>query len=950
MMKKLSFKIIMLSLLACLCVVFAFIPFFSANAQEEYEYKKSDVIIANSGVKEIKVADEFLSQYHVNNNSLNENKMLVPKSQSGIGVYSSGGTIDFSYKNAVNFSDITANDCLIEVYPLFGDEYAKIQDIKIILTDTEDSSNSVAIYFDDQYDSGAIYSRVQYRDKDIAYRWSDGFIFNGSRGIWLQYCTLAKATGNPVETWGTGTISPFNMHLDYSSKIVSASYYTEYGNLVQKDILDVDDPTNVGSGAEWKGFTNDTAYISVQVNFSELVTDAKPGGVIVKSIKGINIDGDFASEEDVPAPDIMPSTQKEYGDNLPSGAVDVEYNVPSVFAFDWFFGIAKDQDVSYVIEKYNGESYEPTSFVGGNGGAFTPTEAGDYKIKYTVKNQVTSQNKEVFFKINQYLPPIMVSLAEDYATPKLNEYFAIPETAISGGSGNLVKKETLYYCGQEMELTNTRDIFLDKAGIISLKVDVSGYCGEPYEKYFPIEVQDGIVIKVGNMPKAILGDSAQTLTLPKPVAYNTADGSSVDVSITVDGANVGEDRTISTNKLAGEELEVKYTADSVEKLYRIKVIESNTLNQKPSSFMMSNGNTDIQDNAGGVLLQTSENGAGATWIYPVTSGYTSNKLQISLSQITNDKLDFEYVEVVLSDVEELQRDFYIRIYKDNFAGPSSEMSSIKINGKEDVYEINGAINGLGTNLLFSIDGYGLYNSKDKLIYDFSSEYSASLSYLSVKFYGVNGQASIRLDNIGNQSLGFDQLYGWSDSSAILSLSDRLDVFSESKLNKEIVLPSCLPVDLTSTDSSVSLTVKAPDGTKILNGVDCSNGVTFTPTLVGEYVVEYSITDGNGNFARKSYYILVQDQTNPVLTIKGKLKAEIKQGAEIVLPTATAVDAVDGQCAVSIFIRDLSSYNIIAVKDNEFTFDKMGRYEVIYQTHDNSYNYTQYIFTVKVVEA
>lgn len=927
---------------------------FFATATSQENYSKADVIQANSGVKSIVCGEEFYEQFHVYNESISgakEQAMSVGKSYSGIGVYSSGGTIEFSYKNAINFSEKTAEDCLVEIYPMFGNNYAKIIDIQITLTDTQDASNTVAIHYDDSEDGLAIYSRVLYKSKDIAYKESRANpIYNGIRGIYLQNCAYSGIhyQGSKAVEWKKGEISPFNMYLDYAEKKIFASYYTTSGVYTQKAVLDLDDATNVGAGYEWEGFAEDTAYMSVLVTFSEAVTENKPGGVIVKSIDGVNLDGEFADESEIPSPIIKPNTYDEYGETLPYGAVGVDYNIPSIYAYDWFFGIAEDVEISYLIEKFNGESYDATSYTGGNGGSHKFNSTGKYRVKYLVNNGVKISEAFLYFEVKEKISSIIISQVEEYQEPELNKYFIIPETVISGGSGNLNKKETLYYNGQEIELNKNREVLVDKSGLISLKVEVKGYTGDTCVKYFPIKVKDGTVILVENMPKVIMGNNGEMLTLPEAVAYNTADGSKVPVSITVDGQPVSENRMISTEKTEGV-LSVVYTAGGAVKDYQIQVIESDTFKQKPSTFIINNGNITISDTLGGILLETSENGAGVTWGYPVVTQNGSSKMNFVLSQ-TTEKLDFEYIDVVLSDAAEKQKDFYIRIYKDYAMGYSITQTTVNLNGMNESFAMSGSINHQGGVFRFSVDSNALYNSNGNLVYDFSNVYNAKLSYVTVKFGGVDGNASIRLDTISNQALSYDDQYGWLDASAVLSFSDKLAVASVVSLNSVFHLPSCAVYDLTSKDASANVTVTAPDGiTKIINRASVSDALSFVVNELGEYTIAFSILDGFGNTARSTYTVKVVDTVNPVLEINGILKSEIPAGKSVKLPTATATDAEDGECGVVILIRDLNTYGLYVAENGKYTFKRAGKYEIIYQTHDLSYNYTQYVFTVTVTE-
>ena len=283
-------------------------------------------------------------------------------------------------------------------------------------------------------------------------------------------------------------------------------------------------------------------------------------------------------------------------------------------------------------------------------------------------------------------------------------------------------------------------------------------------------------------------------------------------------------------------------------------------------------------------------------------------------------------------------------------GYSITQTTVNLNGMNESFAMSGSINHQGGVFRFSVDSNALYNSNGNLVYDFSNVYNAKLSYVTVKFGGVDGNASIRLDTISNQALSYDDQYGWLDASAVLSFSDKLAVASVVSLNSVFHLPSCEVYDLTSKGASANVTVTAPDGiTKIFNRASVSDSLSFVVNELGEYTIAFSIMDGFGNTARSTYTVKVVDTVNPVLEINGILKSKIPAGKSVKLPTATATDAEDGECGVVILIRDLNTYGLYVAENGKYTFKHAGKYEVIYQTHDLSYNYTQHIFTVTVTE-
>lgn len=112
-------------------------------------------------------------------------------------------------------------------------------------------------------------------------------------------------------------------------------------------------------------------------------------------------------------------------------------------------------------------------------------------------------------------------------------------------------------------------------------------------------------------------------------------------------------------------------------------------------------------------------------------------------------------------------------------------------------------------------------------------------------------------------------------------------------------------------------------------------VTFNSA--GTYtVVYYSIAEGMET--EETFYItVVDDDTDPVLTVGTPESTQVTMGTEVVIPTATAVDNADGDVAVSIKVW--FGTEEVTVTDGKFTVDKEGTYRIVFSASDSSNNST-----------
>ena len=128
-------------------------------------------------------------------------------------------------------------------------------------------------------------------------------------------------------------------------------------------------------------------------------------------------------------------------------------------------------------------------------------------------------------------------------------------------------------------------------------------------------------------------------------------------------------------------------------------------------------------------------------------------------------------------------------------------------------------------------------------------------------------------------------------------------------------------------------VETVDGIK-LEDVDPNKDYTVIFKEYGKYALSYKVK----GFGTIRELITVEDVKRPTLTITDALKTEVAVGTTIKLD-ATAVDdsGKDTRIVLAVFNAD---YQMQALEvGSDFTFDKAGKYIVIFTAYDEAGNCT-----------
>jgi len=152
----------------------------------------------------------------------------------------------------------------------------------------------------------------------------------------------------------------------------------------------------------------------------------------------------------------------------------------------------------------------------------------------------------------------------------------------------------------------------------------------------------------------------------------------------------------------------------------------------------------------------------------------------------------------------------------------------------------------------------------------------------------------------------------------------------------------------SVTSSQNIKVKLGDtfvypNVSASDDVDCdlTDKIVVTSNLdlnsVGTYTIEYFVRDNAGNIAKTDITVTIYEDLPPVLNVNSLDEIDVFQGATFSLPSATAIDEIDGDLTINILIEENINIQI------------SGTYTLSFSVTDSGNNTVSQIIKINVVE-
>ena len=158
--------------------------------------------------------------------------------------------------------------------------------------------------------------------------------------------------------------------------------------------------------------------------------------------------------------------------------------------------------------------------------------------------------------------------------------------------------------------------------------------------------------------------------------------------------------------------------------------------------------------------------------------------------------------------------------------------------------------------------------------------------------------------------------------------------SITKKQNQSLLVSLDDVIAKDENGAVTVTYKIKKPGETVFGLTVDSGYTLDLTQVGEYVIEYTVTDAVGKTDVAYKRIQVFKNNLPTLEFKGSYATEFMVSQTITLAEVTA-KAGDGTTIPVNTIKVFKDGEIFVVENGKFTIPAVGQYTVTYYVQDNA---------------
>lgn len=267
------------------------------------------------------------------------------------------------------------------------------------------------------------------------------------------------------------------------------------------------------------------------------------------------------------------------------------------------------------------------------------------------------------------------------------------------------------------------------------------------------------------------------------------------------------------------------------------------------------------------------------------------------------------------------------------------------------------------NLLFNIDltlklfeGKSVYDGTNTFItdiknYDSGEEFNgfeSGLVYFTITFEGIStgGSAGVKINNLCNHPGIYEEINAFIPPMLITEYS----INSYYNLGHTIILPKAYAIDLLDSDTSITVSITAPDGTIILENASANVNISLRLEMFGLYKVTYRAFNSSGVFITDTLNLTAYDDIAPVIEINGTVKTKYNVGQAFKMDNVFAKDNVTKQedMVVRAFLLYKDGYYIFEISDG-FVFKNSGEYILRYFVEDGGKNYTFRDFELKVQE-
>ena len=798
-----------------------------------------------------------------------------------------------------------------------------------------------------------LYANVS--DETVSYRYSFRMTHPDkavslSKAVWKSDTSLD----------GTKNVTRFSFDTD----TYVIGYYENGQKVVGAKLTDENDLAGMGTRTACSGFENYSVSISVSG-----VEANKTAKVIVYSLNGQSLAGETFTNQ-VGA--VLAQKPK-----FSNGVLGEEYSIEyaSLKTCDVIDGEKSEFSGVITAEAPSGTKTDLTN------GKFTPQEVGEYKLHFKAKDLdgIFGEVKTYEFFVYGYHPESTINLAfpiDDVLIGKGAKVVIPSAEATSELTLNDEPMEVLckLYLGEtEIKSFDARlvnEYTLTENGAYNIVYQTTDALGKSFVENYNLTVTDGVPIITldGVFPSAQVLNS----TVKIPSATSSNDNA---VSLAVyypDGRSVSS--SCIKADVYGTYL-VKYTVQTADGYYSFNRYFN--VERTSESLWVNVKGTEIAGNVAspeysaaelnGVMIKASRENATVNFANPIDisdNKKTDNLIEFFISPEINTIAEFTGLKITLTDINDENNYFAITFEKDNYGDLYVIRPSVQTNKSKNSFNygllgqqqsIRGSYSGmftrLGTvypantvSLHFDYQTLTLYSSLENTssnIYRKIAKlddtelvgkgnewrgFSSGKAYLSVTFTKVNSaKAHLMVLDVDGQSMSGAKVKDITPPS--------IDV--DYRGNEENALPKGLvgkdyPIFKATATDLIEGACNAPqikiyqlvDGVK--NRVYEHDYETFTPEKTGQYLIEYTASDGNGNVAVKSVAIEVVSELDELSFDFDGIAEEVYIGSYVAVPEGKASG---GSGTISVTKKVYFGQDEVEFIDGEFFVEKIGEYTV-----------------------
>ena len=789
----------------------------------------------------------------------------------------------------VNFDELTAVDKIVEAF-VTPDTRGVYDFSTLIFTLTDPLDSSVSLRFRlRRWSSDVDGLRVSYVDVgpngQAQVGCENGIHRLDARGTPMEHTFTATAVkgnawrGDAVEQIPdiykfSVTYDPISMEVKTQNKHVAHLNNLEYYENV------------------WGGFPSGKAKLTITA--TEYI--AETANFCLTSVFGLDLSQEAFDEDGAPIVNVEKSQEE-----MPQGQVGYEYAIPAATAMDYYSG-----NCTVKASVYRDYVSEMPISVGVTNGKFKPTVAGWHTIVYTstdMLGNVAKETRNVY--VAEDLGAIDVAIPEDVATnTTLGSWTPVGAATYSGDCGVADMKITATFGEETYDITEEMGFLPEKPGEWKITYTVTDYIGRTGTAEYTVvaEIGEGyILLDKIILPKVFVSDTKYELPMAHAIDYANGGNYVCDVVVT--------DKNGEKTYKAGDTFlpSVAENGDTVKLSYQYNGAVLATF-EVPTVTVREGTKLDVKNYVYGKDVSTSYKDEAGEWYTGV--GITANAdsalcgWTFATPQLANDfsiifggiaeKSNFEALTVTLTDSKNENEKISVTL-------------TVKSSGATMIVG-DAAVDVSGTSLAngkdytvaysdgkFSFGGVSM-EATTTLDGEAFTGFSSSLVYVTVDMINAKAGAGYELLTVNGANLSRRKLEVFAPSFEILG-----EFGGNQSLNAVYEIFPAVANDVFSPNTSLTLTVTAPDGTIVTdnNGVKLERvapdkAYYITLTQYGKYQATYAIAEEdwvaeNPLSLVKTFFVI--DEVAPQVKFINATQTTAKVGDVIVMPDLVYQDNI-----------------------------------------------------------